>query len=403
MVGKTRFSAIFVVMLLLSGLALAYAGTFRLDSRSSGASRNTSTGAAIDSAVTTIIAPIAAALPAEPCNDTDGGHNYGVKGSAWGCYTDASGKQECKTYEDKCILPDYAEEVSCENGLVKLGDYSCSKGSKCYDGVCHACAETDGGFNPNKLGSASGVNNISKKYATSWDGCIGTKVREVYCGEDGYVYHADTSCQMGYACKDGACAPTGGATCAAAGESCDGAVCCSPLACKQYGSQYLCSNSTMTSTATAAKKQVNAPSATQLNATEVEIPEDEAIGTAHLKEMLWFAYGMDNETMPYYVEMSLDPQPKMDTDSPWGFPEYSDAWGNVDGISFFMKKLGNLEIRFADGAHALAFYRAIAESTGKAKVHYTSHDCDYQSYVDKVFCSVGTDPRDGYKLVEELN
>jgi hypothetical protein len=263
------------------------------------------------------------------------------------------------------------------------------------------CTESDGGLNYNEYGTASGIYADTGTYE-KWlgDYCIGNNtVVERYCGQDGYVHDAKYKCLMGYKCEGGACVSTGGPTCMGLGESCSDYFCCYPLACKQHGSQYLCYNATLPSGSAPQKSQVYAPTAKQLNITEYEMPPDEAYGTAYLNEMTWFAYGMDNKTMPYYVEIALYPE---DNDGSWfSFPEYSNVWGNVDGISFVGKTLNNLEIRFSDGAHALAFFNTV-NGMGKksnAKLNYISHDCDYISYIDMVYCTVGTDPRDSYKLV----
>jgi hypothetical protein len=265
------------------------------------------------------------------------------------------------------------------------------------------CNESDGGLDFNKYGTASGVYADTGTYE-KWlgDYCIGNStVVERYCGQDGYVHDAEYKCLMGYKCDGGACVSTGGPTCMGAGESCADYFCCYPLACKQYGSQYLCYNTTLASSSTPEKGNALAPSAKQLNVTGYEVPQDEADGTVYMGELKWFAYGMDNETLPYYVEVSLDPKPQFDTGSPWGFPQYSNVMGNVDGISFFMKPLASLEIRFSDGAHALAFFNTVngIGANGKAKMYFISHDCDYSLYLDRVFCTVGADPRDSYKLI----
>ena len=60
----------------------------------------------------------------EPCDDSDGGLNYEVKGKA-------CAKDICKT--DLCLDEDYVSEAYCDNG-VKQKIYECKNG--CSLGVC---------------------------------------------------------------------------------------------------------------------------------------------------------------------------------------------------------------------------------------------------------------------------
>jgi len=67
------------------------------------------------------------------CNDSDGGLNYGVKGSSFEDHLNEADKNHTETCKNNEII----YESYCERGLTKVVEYNCSsEGKVCQDGAC---------------------------------------------------------------------------------------------------------------------------------------------------------------------------------------------------------------------------------------------------------------------------
>ncbi|MFA6907402.1 MAG: hypothetical protein WC263_01085, partial [Candidatus Micrarchaeia archaeon] len=313
MANVRMITAVFVSILLFCGVISA-SGAYWLDTRgttrtaATTASNNTTKAGSVDAAIAAVAATVTSAIPWQMPNSNNSTEA-------------ASGRRTAATA---------ATATASSTPMAATG-----------------CVDEDGGFNVYKFGKISGTyNETGEEFGVAGklgDGCSGDGkvVTEMYCGQDGYIHQADYTCLMGYACKDGACTATGGATCVSEGDSCSSAVCCYPLACKKFGSQYLCANSTISSTASSISNEPVITSGQQSGVAAVNLSK-EAYGTIQLDDMLWFAYGMDMDAMPYYVEMSLQPtKPSGGWGSGmWSVPALTEVSGIIDGISLMSADLG---------------------------------------------------------------
>ena len=152
------------------------------------------------------------------CTDSDGGFNYGVKGSV--VWTSNLGSTNTTDYCQGNVL----YEFFCQYSTTQAISHDCSKENKiCSNGACisdpstQACAETDNGVNYYLKGN---VLDIAHGNANYWDSCIlpnnpdnaleggwtpvsqGDYIIEYYCGPNNYQY---TLYQCPNGCKDGAC------------------------------------------------------------------------------------------------------------------------------------------------------------------------------------------------------
>ena len=127
----------------------------------------------------------------EPCIESDGGINFGTKGSI------TKGKL---SFNDYCALGKLVE-LYCENGTKKQEVRICS----CSDGACpgyvdppNICTDSDNGLNYYVQGSATkGVQTVN-------DGCgVGSNLFEAYCDANGNLSSSLYVCPAG--CGNGAC------------------------------------------------------------------------------------------------------------------------------------------------------------------------------------------------------
>ena len=129
-----------------------------------------------------------------PCTDSDGGINLAVKGTV------VSGSIE---ETDVCLQNGSLKEYYCEGGTLASKIVDCPEGQHCLDGACieHECIDSDGGQNPQEVGTTSKGNESYDDY------CINSNtVKEYYC-EHGIIKSKNIACAEDELCKEGACVP----------------------------------------------------------------------------------------------------------------------------------------------------------------------------------------------------
>ena len=148
-------------------------------------------------------ATIAYAGECVTCNDTDGGKEPAVKGTA-----SAGGL----SFADSCSGFGAVDEYFCSGKTVDKETVPCGEGMECIGGECRTsipkppivCNDTDGGKNTSYTGT---VTSGSSEYT---DSCYDSKnVKEFYCKLDGGVDFEYVPCKTGYSCEGGKCVKTG--------------------------------------------------------------------------------------------------------------------------------------------------------------------------------------------------
>ncbi|HSB46426.1 MAG TPA: Kazal-type serine protease inhibitor family protein [Candidatus Bilamarchaeum sp.] len=137
------------------------------------------------------------------CNDTDGGKDYAVKGTA------SSGGM---SYSDVCKSFIQLDEYFCDKDRVDKETVDCPEGTECVAGECGAplpkptpeCVDGDSGKDTTK---ATDVVSGGAAYS---DTCLDSKnVKEFYCKADGRAEFEYILCKQGYECDSGKCVKSG--------------------------------------------------------------------------------------------------------------------------------------------------------------------------------------------------
>lgn len=167
------------------------------------------------------------------CTDSDGGKNYYKRGSAvmynapeflstgtprgviFGENMNACSSRKVQNYQDViaydcCVNSTNSNQLNesyCEeNGEESFIPYACPNG--CKDGVCiqkvrDNCIDSDGGYEPYKLGTVFRTDAEGKKTEIK-DVCIGSNVMEGICDSNGYTNNSRLfECPNG--CENGSC------------------------------------------------------------------------------------------------------------------------------------------------------------------------------------------------------
>ncbi len=137
------------------------------------------------------------------CSDTDGGRNYGMKGT-----TEVSGVTGILSVEDFCIDNSWLKEYACKADNTLGGDiYQCPYG--CENGVCKNAPSTAEWCKDSDLGKNYGVKGTvtTSRGGNYVDGCSSDKIlSEYYCDTnfDRAIIAYDCS-KNNKICKDGQC------------------------------------------------------------------------------------------------------------------------------------------------------------------------------------------------------
>ena len=145
----------------------------------------------------------------DKCVDSDGGRNFGVKGTIWGL---DSKDKKFMTRFDTCSSLEEIIEAECNiNGSNEIfwDTYKCPDGTKCQHGACinskSTCWDTDRSNSPNIDGTTTGIHEDGT-YFTHRDECVGTKkdgLNEHYCSLDNKPESRYYLCEFG--CSNGQC------------------------------------------------------------------------------------------------------------------------------------------------------------------------------------------------------
>lgn len=133
------------------------------------------------------------------CDDTDGGYNITVQGTA----TVRKGYSLIGTSPDYCINETDVMENYCVNGSSVGDDVPCGNDYGCEDGACvyEQCNDSDGGQNLMEAGTTS------KGSASYYDVCDGAyNVVEFFCLGNNITSTVGT-CPSGDMCSQGRCVP----------------------------------------------------------------------------------------------------------------------------------------------------------------------------------------------------
>ncbi len=137
----------------------------------------------------------------DSCTDTDG-YDIQKKGKVYGYHNG-----EYYKYWDFCNVTSVVEYY-CDGNSYKFDVFDCLVNfTTCTDGACtggseeNVCTDTDGGKKYYVKGKISGK-KIHDDLLEE-DSCVGDKVKELFCNEDGVAEPYLYKCPNG--CKDGAC------------------------------------------------------------------------------------------------------------------------------------------------------------------------------------------------------
>lgn len=124
------------------------------------------------------------------CSDSDKGINLMAAGTT-------SKGEAIKT--DLCLSIYNVQEFFCENNEISSAINTCPVGHRCVNGACvQECTDSDNGNDVFNAGFTL-KGSLSKS-----DACSGSNIIEYFC-EDNNIRSSVSSCQTGYACKEGAC------------------------------------------------------------------------------------------------------------------------------------------------------------------------------------------------------
>jgi len=129
------------------------------------------------------------------CEDSDGGQKIYTKGTI---------TKGSSTYSDYCIDDDTVYEYFCNFNYIASDWIDCPSGYECDDGACERfCTETDSGNDQYEKGTLTwGTSEYE-------DVCVGSQIREYYCGGTGGYTYSQGACPSGFDCDDGACVYSG--------------------------------------------------------------------------------------------------------------------------------------------------------------------------------------------------
>ena len=151
--------------------------------------------------------PTACATTIQPCTDSDGGQNYGVKGTGSGNYK-GSVTRAYTNYEDYCATSTQLNEAYCgSDGYLSTIGYQCSAG--CSNGACLS-ATTTTTTTTTPAGSGTCVNGPIPGNGACV--CNGVSYNTGYCCNN--VYSSSTPCSTNAPqCSEGV-VPSSGCLCA---------------------------------------------------------------------------------------------------------------------------------------------------------------------------------------------
>ncbi len=132
-------------------------------------------------------------VPALTCADSDGGINYGVKGTM---------NTQNATYTDSCASANMLYEYYCDGSIGSVQTHDCGANSICLGGICTPflyCNDSDGRFNSYTAGYVNWSGAVYNDYCVD-----STHVREYDCVNNTIAW-SNMLCQPGFPCADGRC------------------------------------------------------------------------------------------------------------------------------------------------------------------------------------------------------